>query len=75
MKLYIFYSLTATQTLTFEYVKYTPDFSFTGSFLDIVSGQYIRLGMGEKNSTKNKQRVRRCQFLLVNIARDVMSVL
>ena len=31
-----FYSLTATQNLTFVYIKWTPYVAFTGSFLDIV---------------------------------------
>ena len=39
----IFYhSLMYTQTLTPGYIKFTPDVAFTGSFLDIVFGQYVR---------------------------------
>ena len=42
------YSLTATRTLTFGYIKWNPDVAFTGSFFDIVFGQYFRQGLGKK---------------------------
>ena len=42
------YSLTATQTLTFGYIKRTPYVDFTGTFLDIVLGQYFRQEMVKK---------------------------
>ena len=41
------YYLTANQTLTFGYIKWTPDDIFTGNFLDIVSVQYFRQEMGK----------------------------
>ena len=41
------YSSTATRTLTFGYIKCTPDVAFTVSFLDIVFGQYFRQEMGK----------------------------
>ena len=44
----IYYFLKATQTLTFRYIKWTPDFAFTSSFLFIALGQYGRRGMGKK---------------------------
>ena len=46
MTLYFSCYVTATQTLTFGYAKCTPDVA-TGSYLDIVFGQYVRQGMGE----------------------------
>ena len=58
-----FYSLTATQTLTFGYIKFSPYFTFTVSFLDIVFGMYFRQGMGKKTATKNAELVYRHQFL------------
>ena len=42
------YYLTATQTLTFGNIKWTPDVAFTVSFIDIVFGRYFRQGMQEK---------------------------
>ena len=45
MKTYFCYYLTATQTPTFGYIKWTPDVSLTGSFIDIVFGQVFRRGM------------------------------
>ena len=42
------YCLTANVTLTFGYIKWTPDVAFTGSFLDIVFGHYLRKEMGKK---------------------------
>ena len=42
-----YYSLTSTRTLTFGYIKLTPDVSFTGIFLDIVLGQNFRQEMGK----------------------------
>ena len=42
-----YYPLTATGTLTFK-IKWTPDVAFTGSFLDIVFGQYFRQEMGKE---------------------------
>ena len=44
----IIYYLTATQTLTFGHIKYTPDVALAGSFLYIAFGQYFRRRMGEK---------------------------
>ena len=49
------YSLTATQTLSFGYIKWTPYVAFTDSFLYIVFGQYARQGMGKKTATKNAE--------------------
>ena len=46
------YSVTLTQTLTFGYVKGIPDVAFTGSFLDIVFGQYLRQEIEKKNPPK-----------------------
>ena len=43
-----YYSLTDTKTLTFGYIKWIPDAAFTGSFLDIVFGKYVRRGVGKK---------------------------
>ena len=43
----ISYSLTATRTLIFGYIKWTLDVAFTGIFLDIVCGQYFRQEMGK----------------------------
>ena len=40
MILYFCYSLTATRIPTFRYINWTPDVALTGSFLDIVFGQY-----------------------------------
>ena len=50
-----YYSLTTTQTLTFGYIKWTPDSAFTGSFIDIVFGQYARKGIGKNITTKNAE--------------------
>ena len=47
------YSLTATQTLTFGHIKWTPDVTFTDSFRDIVFGCYFRQRMGKKTATQN----------------------
>ena len=47
-------SLTTTRNLTFEYITWTLYVVFTGSFLDIVLGQYFRLGM-KKTATKNAE--------------------
>ena len=55
MRFDFFYSLTTTQTPNFGYIKWTPDVALTGSFLDIVFGQYVRRGMGEKTATKNAE--------------------
>ena len=41
--------LTTKQTLTFGYIKWTPDVAFTGSFPDIMFGQYFKRGKGQKN--------------------------
>ena len=49
------YYLTDNQTLNFGYIKWTPDVAFNGSFLDIVSGQYFRKGMGENIATENAE--------------------
>ena len=49
------YYLNATQILNFRYIKWTPDVSFTVSFLDIVFGQYFSQGVSEKNYTKNME--------------------
>ena len=40
-------------SLTFGCIKWTPDVSFTGSFLDIVFNRYFRKVMGKKIPTKN----------------------
>ena len=50
------YYLTATQTLIFGCIKWTPDDAFTGSFLDIVFGQYVRLGMRKKLPPKMRNK-------------------
>ena len=50
-----FYSLTTTQTSTFRYIKWPPHVALTGSFLDVVFGQYVRGGMGVKTVTKNSE--------------------
>ena len=42
------HSLTATYTLNFGYIKWTPYAAFTGSFVDIVFGHYFRQEMGNK---------------------------
>ena len=42
-----FNSITTTWTLTFGYIKWNPDVAFTGSFPDIVFGQYFRQEMGK----------------------------
>ena len=49
------YPLTATQTLTFGYITWTPDVAFTGSFLDIVFGVWsvFQAINGQKPATKN----------------------
>ena len=53
---YIFSSsLTDTQTLTFGCIKWAPDVAFTGSFLAILLGQYVRQGIGKKTATKNTE--------------------
>ena len=44
----ISYYLTATQTLNFGYIKWTPDVAFTLSLPDIVFGRYFRQGMVQK---------------------------
>ena len=69
------YYLTATRTLNFGYIKWTPDVAFTGSLLDIVFGQYFRQEMGKKTTTKTVEWVCHCQFLLGNLAHGFMSVL
>ena len=51
----IFLSLTATQTLTFGYIEWIPEIAFTGSYLDIVFGQYVRRSMGRKSATKTAE--------------------
>ena len=48
-------SSTATQTLTFGYIKWTPDVAFSGSYLDIVFGKYFRQEMVKKNATINAE--------------------
>ena len=73
MTLYFPYSLTATQTPTFGYIKWTPDVAVTNSFCDIVFGRYARQGMGKKTTTKNMEWVR-CHYFLVNISHGVISV-
>ena len=52
--LYLFYSLTATRTPTFEYIKWTPDIDLTGSCFDIVFGKNFRRGMGKKMLPKTR---------------------
>ena len=47
MTWYNFYSLNATQTLMFGYIKCTTYVFFTISFLDIVYGPYVRQWMCE----------------------------
>ena len=68
------YSLTDTRTLTFGYIKWTPDVAFTGSFLDIVFDQCFRQKNGPKIATKNSEWVCHRIFLLVNLAHGVISV-
>ena len=68
------YSLTATWTLNFGCIKWTPDVAFTGSFIDIVFGQYFRQGMGKKTATKNVEWFRHRQFLLGNLTHGIMSI-
>ena len=41
------YSSTTMCTLTFEYMKWNPYVALTGSFLDIVFGQYFSQEMGK----------------------------
>ena len=48
------YNLTVNRTLTIGYIKCTTSFSFTGSFLDIVFGQYVRQGMVGKLPPKTR---------------------
>ena len=48
------YSVTATRTSTFWYIKRTPDFVFTGIFPDIVFGQFFRQRMEKKLPPKTK---------------------
>ena len=55
MTLYFYSSSTATRTLTFRYMKWTPDVNLTGSLLDIVVGQYVRQGMCLRTATKNAE--------------------
>ena len=52
MTLYLCYSLTGIQNPTFGYIKWTPDVALTGSFLDVVFGQYLRQEMGQKMPPK-----------------------
>ena len=49
------YYSTATLTLTFGYIKWTPDIAFTGGLLDIMFGWYFRQEMGKKTATKNAE--------------------
>ena len=69
-----YYHLTATQTLTFGYIKWNLYVAFNDSFLDIMFGQYVRRGMGKISTTKNTEYVCLYQFSLKNIAHGVMSV-
>ena len=52
MSSYFSYPLTATQTLTFGYIKWTTDVAFIAIFLDIVFGHFFRRGMGKTIATK-----------------------
>ena len=52
-KIIFSYYLTANRTLTFGYIKWTLDVDFTGSFLDIVFGQYFRQKMGKNCQHKS----------------------
>ena len=53
-----------TQTLTFGYIKWNPDVAFTGSFLDIVFGRYVRRGMDKKMSPEMQNKFTIASFHL-----------
>ena len=46
------YYLTSTQNLTVGYIKRTPDYAFTYSFLDILFVQYFRQEMSKTLTSK-----------------------
>ena len=66
-----YYYLTATQTLTFGYIKWTPDVAFTDSFFDIVFGQYFRQ---EKKMPPTMWNESVIVISPGNIAHSVMSI-
>ena len=70
MTLYFCYSLTTTWNPTFGYIKWTPYVALTISLLNIVSGRYVRQGMGRKTDTKYAELVCFHQFSLWNIAQN-----
>ena len=53
MKFPFSFYLTATQTLTFGYIKWTLDVAFTGSLFDILFGPYVSHENGKKTATKD----------------------
>ena len=67
------YYLTATQTLTFDNIKWTPDVAFAGNFLGIVFGQYFRPEMGKNCHHKYRMSLSSRVFL-DGFAHGVMSV-
>ena len=64
MTLCFTYFLTSTWALTFGYIKWTPDGSFTGSFFDIVLSQYVRQGMGKTFPQKTRNEFVIADFCL-----------
>ena len=45
--------LTSTRNLIFGCIKWTPDVTLTGGYLDIGFGNYFRRGIEGKTDTKN----------------------
>ena len=77
MTLYISYSLTATWTFTFGYLKWTPDVAFTGNFSYIVFDQYVRQDIGRKKQPKMRNElvaVSFCLACLKNIGHGVTLI-
>ena len=68
------YYLTTTRNLTFGYIKWTPDFAFTGGFLGIVVGQYFRQEMVKNYHQKYGMSLSLPVFI-GNLAHGVLSVL
>ena len=66
MTLCFTYFLTSTWALTFGYIKWTPDGSFTGSFFDIVLSQYVRQGMGKTFPQKTRN-----EFVIANFCLEI----
>ena len=67
------YYLTATRTLNFGYIKFPLYVAFTGSFLDVVFGQYFRPEMGKNCHHKYRMSLSSRVFL-DGFAHGVMSV-